>query len=243
MFDSTFAAVMLTGLAACGVTTLGIHLVSRHERWARRHSIHFIAFAGGMLLTVSLLHIVPKALGHSDWGPALMLGGFLSLYALNRLLHVYLCKGEDDAAPLGVIPMLGIGLHSFVDGWIYSVMFSVDAFTGVLAAIGMVLHELPEGAVVYVALDRGRYRGRRARTYAFLAAAATTPVGALIAYPIAHRVSGPVLGGMLAVSAGALLYVGASHLLPQVEQEHRPASVVLFAGGVATAVAIVLLGH
>ncbi|MFW6154972.1 MAG: ZIP family metal transporter [Planctomycetota bacterium] len=242
MFDQTFVAVMLAAVAACGVTTLGIHLVSRRERWARSHSIHFISFAAGMLLSVTVLHLVPEALATGGAAAWLILAGFLAIYLLNRLLHLYFGESRKEA-PLGLIPMLGIGLHSFIDGWIYSVTFSVEIFTGVLAAIGMILHELPEGIIVYVALQRGRYQGRRAWWYAFLAAAVTTPAGALISYPVAGLVSEAALGGMLALSAGVLLYVAAAHLLPQVERENRPVSTLFFGAGVLLAVTIILLAH
>ncbi len=241
MFDTTLAVVMLFSLLACAVTTFGIHLISKHEAWARNRSIFFVAFAAGLLLTVSLLHIAPKALRMNASAPALMLVGFLALCLLNRLLHLYLCPGDNGTAPLGLIPMLGIGLHSFIDGCIYSVTFSVSILTGVLAATGMVLHEIPEGIVVYVALQRGRFRGREAWTYAFLSAGATTPLGALIAYPFAAEAGDALLGGMLAASAGALLYVSASHLLPQVEEENRASTLTFFAAGVVFAVLFILV--
>lgn len=243
MFEVTFGATMLAALLACGVTTFGIHLISRHGSWARNHSVHFIAFAAGLLITVTLLHIIPKASAKSGSAPAFVLLGFLALYSLNRLLHLYLRWDENTAATMGLIPMLGIGLHSFIDGWIYSVLFSVDIATGVVGAAGMVLHELPEGIVVYVALQRGRYQGKRAWVYAFLAAGATTPLGAAIAYPFASRVSGAVLGGMLALSAGALLYVSASHMLPQVEEQEQPRSVLFLGAGVLVGVLLVSMAR
>ncbi|NLF31426.1 MAG: ZIP family metal transporter, partial [Planctomycetes bacterium] len=121
--------------------------------------------------------------------------------------------------------------------------FSVHLFTGLLAAIGMILHELPEGIIVYVALQRGCYQGRRAWWYAFLAAAVSTPLGALVSYPLAGRVSDASLSLLLALAAGVLLYVAAAHLLPQVEQENRSISMLFFLAGVVLAVAIVLLGE
>jgi zinc transporter ZupT len=58
--------------------------------------------------------------------------------------------------------MMGIALHSFIDGIIYSVTFSVSALTGALAAIGMVLHEFPEGIFTYVLLLQGGFHKRKA---------------------------------------------------------------------------------
>jgi zinc transporter ZupT len=48
------------------------------------------------------------------------------------------------------------------------------------------------------------------------------------------------LGILLAIAAGALVYVGASHLLPAVEKENRRYSVLALAAGVLVAVIIVM---
>lgn len=42
---------------------------------------------------------------------------------------------------------LGIGLHSFIDGVIYSVTFNVEGFTGMLSALGIILHEFTEDII------------------------------------------------------------------------------------------------
>jgi zinc transporter ZupT len=52
-----------------------------------------------------------------------------------------------------------------------------------------------------------------------------------------------VLGALLAAAAGALVYVGASHLLPAIEEEEKKYTLVSLAAGVLTAVFIVLVGH
>jgi zinc transporter ZupT len=80
--------------------------------------------------------------------------------------------------------MMGIALHSFVHGIIYSVTFSVSALTGALAAIGMVLREFPEGIFTYVLLLRGGFQERKAVWSALFAASLTTPAGMLVSYPV-----------------------------------------------------------
>jgi len=47
------------------------------------------------------------------------------------------------------------------------------------------------------------------------------------------------LAALLATSAGALIYVGASHLLPAAEREHQRYSLLALGGGVALAAGIV----
>jgi zinc transporter ZupT len=50
----------------------------------------------------------------------------------------------------------------------------------------------------------------------------------------------PTLGLLLAISAGTLVYVGASHLLPEVEKENKRFSIISLAVGVLVAMFIVL---
>jgi zinc transporter ZupT len=239
--DHTFVAVMLASSLACVVTTVGIFVISRHEEWGRRNTVYFMSFAAGVLVSVSFIHIIPESFQMNDGAPVYLLGGFLALHLFNLFLNLYNChEYQSETFNSGIIPMLGIGLHSFIDGVIYSVTFNVSIFTGALAAIGMVLHEFPEGIVTFLLLEHGGYDRRQAAIYAFLAAAISTPLGTLVSYPFIENISRPTLGILLAVSAGALVYVGASHLLPEVERENRRFGVISLAVGVLAAVVIMM---
>ena len=69
-----------------------------------------------------------------------------------------------------------------------------------------------------------------------------TPVGALLAYPFVDRLEPAALGAMLAISGGALVYVGAAHLLPQVAYEGRRRNLLAVAAGVLVAAILALTG-
>jgi zinc and cadmium transporter len=241
MLSQTFASVILASSLACVVTTIGIWVIRRHDRWGSDHAAYFMAFAAGVLISVSFIHIIPKSFDMNDAAPTYLLIGFLGLYLTNRFLNAYVCHEYDCANyALGIIPMLGVGLHSFLDGIIYSVTFEVSIFTGVLATIGMVLHEFPEGIVTFLLLERGGFDKTKSTRYAFLAAAISTPLGALVSYPLIYEIGQSTLGILLAISAGALVYVGASHLLPAVERENKQYTLVALAIGVLVAAIIVL---
>lgn len=240
-----FLAVMLASSMACVVTAIGIFIVNKYSKWVKKQSVHFMSFAAGMLISVSFMHIIPESFEMNNLAPVFLLAGFLGLYLSNRLLSVYACHAHDDCPDLakGITPALGIGFHSLVDGIIYAVTFNVSVFTGVLAAIGMVLHEFPEGVITYMLLQRGGLDKKKAAIYALLAAGVSTPFGTLISYPFLSMLERPALGALLAASAGALVYVGASHLLPAIEEEGGKYTLISLAAGVLTAVAIVLAGH
>ncbi|MGM0766661.1 MAG: ZIP family metal transporter [Pseudomonadota bacterium] len=239
--DSAFwVTLATTGLAAL-VTCVGIFTIRHYERWGQRNTSYFICFAAGVLISASFLHIIPKSFAMAEGAPVWLLAGFMGLHLFNRFLTAFVCEKDPSARDyvIGLIPMLGIGFHSFIDGFIYSISFSVSVFTGYLATVGMVLHEFPEGIITYLLLIRGGFRPRLAMVLAFAAAAATTPVGMLVSWPMVSAISQPTLGALLALSAGALVYVGATHLLPRAEQEHRKFSLVALAGGVFVAFVII----
>lgn len=241
MLTSTWIAVVVASLLACLVTTIGIFTINRYEQWGSDNVTYFMSFAAGVLISVSFTHIIPKSFKMNANAPIFLLVGFLALYVTNRFLNTYICHEYDCTSyTFGLIPMLGIGFHSFLDGVIYTVTFNVSVFTGVLTALGMVLHEFPEGIVTFLLLERAGFDRKTSIRYAILSAAVSTPLGTLISYPLINNIRSSTLGALLALSAGALVYVGASHLLPAVEREEKRYSLVALAIGVLIAAIIVI---
>ena len=239
--EQNFVATLAASMVAGTVTTAGIYTIRRFEGWARQNTAYFACFAAGVLIAVSFLHIVPKSFAMSPQAPSYLFAGYLFMHLFNRFLTAYVCDKPATAEyALGLVPLLGIGFHSFLDGVVYSISFSVSMLTGTLVAIGMVLHEFPEGIVTYTLLIRGGFSQRSSFLVAFLAAGLTTPLGTLVSYPFVSRIDPPLLGLLLALSAGALIYVGATHLLPQAERERRRFSLVALGAGILVAAGIVL---
>jgi len=236
-----FLWVILASSLACVVTSIGIYVINKFSVWGNQNIAYFMSFAAGVLLSVSFMHIGPKALSMNENAPVFMLVGFMVLFFLNRIINYFACNDREcKGIALGIIPMIGIGFHSLIDGVIYSITFNVSVFTGVLAAIGMVLHEFPEGIVTFLLLDKSGVSRKKAVIWAFLAAALSTPLGTLISYPFINTIDRSTLGLLLSVSAGALIYVGATHLLPAVEKENKKYSLFSLIAGILTAVIIVL---
>lgn len=237
-----FWTAFVTSLLAALVTTAGIFTIRYYVDWGQRNSSYFICFAAGVLISASFLHIIPKSISMNPSAPVYLLLGFFGLHIFNRFITAFVCEKnpENEHYGIGLIPMIGIGFHSLIDGMVYSVAFSVSVFTGFMSTAGMVLHEFPEGIITYLLLLRGGFSKQQAIMLAFCAAALTTPLGMLVSYPLIRSIDSSMLGALLALSAGALMYVGATHLLPQAEKEHKKYSLVALAGGVVVAVVIVL---
>jgi zinc transporter ZupT len=242
MLGPSFWPPFLASSLAAAFTTLGILVIRRYRVWAKHNSIYFICFAAGVLISVSLLHIAPRAFAIAPYAPAYLLAGYLTLHFSNHFITAGVCDLEKRADfAIGIVALLGIGFHSFIDGAIYSITFRDSFFTGLVSAIGMVLHEFPEGVVTYVLLLRAGFSERHAVILAFIAAALTTPLGMVVSFPFISLLESPILGALLGASAGVLIYVGTTHLLPQSEREPRRFTSAALLLGVATAVGIIVL--
>jgi zinc transporter ZupT len=102
-----------------------------------------------------------------------------------------------------------------------------------------VLHDFPEGIITDLLLVRGGFSEKSSFLLAFLAPALTTPLGMLVSYPYIRKIDQPLLGALLALSAGALVYVGATHLLPQAEGKNKKYSFLAQVAGTMVALVII----
>lgn len=225
-------------LGALAVNSAGIWMIHRHRAWAIRNKEYFMCFAAGMLIASPLLMAFPEALRKNESAGIAALSGFLFMFFSNRYIK-YKTRQPDLA--FGITAIQGIGIHSLLDGIIYSVTFQVSTMIGLLSGVGMVVHEFAEGVVTYSVLLAGGVSEKKALLYAFLVAGLTTPVGAFIAFPIVSQLSSLHLGLALGFVVGVLIYISASHLLPEVrENEPKHSYIALLAGMSLSAVMMVL---
>ena len=223
-------------VVAALVNGAGILTIVHYQEWAERSLPYFMCFAAGVLLTTPLLLALPTALSKSRSAGIAALAGFLFMFGSNELIKRHT---HEETLAFGVTAAEGIGIHSLVDGVVYTVTFSVSVLTGVVAGTGLVVHEFAEGVITYLVLLKGDVTERTAALTAFLVAALTTPIGAFLAYPLVRRLGDPDLGLLLGFVAGVLLYVSAAHLLPEAREHESEHSMVAFAAGVGLALFIV----
>lgn len=229
-------------LGAALINLGGLVAIRRFEAWGRAHSILFAAFAAGVLIAAALLQLVPEALALGDDGAAFfLLGGYLAMMLLGRLSSEPDHTLHETRRAVALLPLIGIAIHSTIDGAAYAVAFAVDTTTGILAVLGLMLHEFPEGIVAYMLLLRGGFSPRTALLLAFVGAAASTPVGMALSWPHVAALEGALLGNIFALAAGVLLFVGATHLVPHVEHSAARGSNLAFFGGVAVSCLVFFL--
>jgi len=235
--QNTFIWIAAFSILAALVNGLGILAIFKYREWAEKAKIYFMCFAAGMLISTPLMLTLPSAVEKNSYAGFVALAGFLFMFLSNKIIGY---KTKEKTLTFGVTAAEGIGIHSLIDGIIYTVTFQVSIFIGVLAASGLVVHEFAEGVITYIVLLKGGVKEKTAILYAFFIASLTTPLGAFIAYPFISKLGSSSLGLMLGFVTGVLIYVSASHLLPEAREEEKEHSLLTFLLGVALASFIVL---
>ncbi|MEZ5498604.1 MAG: ZIP family metal transporter [Steroidobacteraceae bacterium] len=242
--------VLLTGAGGvASVLLAGAFLLAPHK--VRDHLLpHLISFATGSLLGAALLGLLPHAMIAAGQGAAhevgaAVLGGFALFFVLEKMVlwrhcHMDECEShgpthEHRAKASGTLILVGDGIHNALDGVLIAAAFLTDWHLGLVTAIAVMTHEIPQEVGDFAILLRSGMSRTRALTLNALSGL-TSVLGAVIAYyALADALH--VLPYALAVAAASFLYVAVADLIPglhrHVDLRSSSAQVVLIAAGVA----------
>lgn len=219
-------------LAAASANLLGALAVTSRARWSVRALDGMLAFAAGFMIAVGMIDLLPEAIARGGHTAAVVaLGGYLAVHVTQHVIGTHFHFGEEThhvSEAVSVAALVGLLLHTFVDGVAVASGFDVGGAVGALVFLAVILHKVPEGlAISSLFLAAGQGRGR-----ALLAAGAlgvTTILGVVLTDQI-----GALRDHGLALAAGVTLYVGMSNLVPEFRKRggwHLP---LAFLGGSAT---------
>lgn len=233
--------ILLTIVAALANVAGAAAVLSRRD-WSARSLEFVLAFSAGFLIAVSLGDLVPEAIttggARASW---IILLGFVLVHLTQHVFVRHFHFGAETHQvehSVGVSALIGLTLHTFVDGVAIATSFAVDQHLGLLVFVAIVLHKLPEGfAISSLFLAAGGTR--RAAMLAASALGVATVLGAM-----APGYFATLATHGLALSAGVTLYVGASNLIPEFQGKrgwHHNA--FFFLGCGAYSLLTVLLPH
>jgi zinc transporter, ZIP family len=232
---AVFLAALGTALAT-GLGALPFLLVGRPERaWLGIAN----ALASGVMIGASI-GLAYEGVGHGSgrvvFG-ALAGGAFIALtrsvLGRGRELHLGALRGADALRALMIVGVMTV--HSFAEGVGVGVAFGDGQALGVLIAVAIAVHNIPEGlAISLVLVPRGTSVARAAGWSVF--SSLPQPLMAVPAFLFVETFE-PFLPVGLGFAAGAMLWLVARELLPEALRETRASAVA--ATAIASAAAMV----
>jgi zinc transporter ZupT len=231
---------LLLGATAAAANAFGGAIIV-HRDWERRYLRYFVALGSGFMLAVALVEMAPESWRRNpEHAPLYILAGYFLVHFFEHTLAPHFHFGEETHehefahSHRTYSVLLGLMIHTFFDGIAIASGFIVSARLGWLIFFAVVLHKIPEGfTVASVMLAAGRSRAAAWGASALLGAATFTGVVAMV------LLQGSVNVG-LPLAAGVTLYVAASDLIPEVNQEPGMKMALLVFVGVAV---FLLLDH
>ncbi|HYE96417.1 MAG TPA: ZIP family metal transporter [Rubricoccaceae bacterium] len=216
------------------VSLAGVFTLSLGPARLERAVFLLVSFAVGAMLGGALLHLIPEAyeaLGDGASTGALVLGGVMGFFVLEKFLHwrhqhdvpeaLEGATGHGHAGhahgtePFAALNLAGTLAHNVIDGAIVAAAYLVSVETGLVATAAVLLHEIPQEIGNFGVLVYGGMAPRRALLFNF-GAGLCGLLGAALAL-VAGREAADML---LPITAGAFLYIAGSDLIPELNRRH-----------------------
>ena len=223
MIDQPLAAILILSFIGSIAGLVGGVLFLLKESWAKVLCRYAIPLASGVLLSVSIIQLLPEAVREiGDSAYVIVLISLLASFFFEEFFaHLHHHEGKRHTKSRASVPLVLLGdtIHNFIDGVAIASAFLVDPYFGIVVALATFFHETPHEIADFGILLSAGWSKKRALLANFLSATATFP-GALWVYFSLQK--GTInLGFLLAVAAGIFLYLGASDFLPEVGEEER----------------------
>ena len=239
----TLGLILLFTLAGGIVSVLLAAVLSLGASAARVPLL--VSFAVGTLLGAVFLDILPYALSSArslEAATATVLAGLLLFFVLEKLVlwrhcHVQDCEAHDPHAGHGPVPghghrgsggalvLVGDTFHNFVDGVLVAAAFMADTQLGVVTALAIIAHEVPQELSNFLILLHSGFS--RARALAWnLASGLAMVLGGVLAWlaltPLVQWVP-----SLVAIAAASMLYVAVADLIPGLHRRVAPVDSLL----------------
>ncbi|HQR47943.1 MAG TPA: ZIP family metal transporter [Steroidobacteraceae bacterium] len=219
--------VLLTGLSGFLSALAASVFLLLDER--RRVALlpHLVSFATGALLGAAFLGLVPHALESIGPGGAHRIGlglllGILTFFLLEKFVLWRHCHDDPcemhapshaarDAASARMI-LAGDSFHNVLDGVLVAAALMTDVRLGVVTALAVAAHEVPQEVGDLAILLHGGYSRRRALALNLLTSLTSIAGGIVAYYALGTALS--LLPYALAFAAASFIYIAVADLIP-----------------------------
>jgi zinc and cadmium transporter len=246
-------ATLLGGLLSVGAAAL------LTEQVLGRVVKSLVSLSAGVLLGTALLQVLPEAFERNAPPQALfatLLAGLLFFFLLEKAeiyRHGHHHEGDDphhhhhhgfdaeQAGRGGWSVLLGDSIHNFCDGVIIAAAFLADTQLGVVTALAVIAHEIPQEVGDFIVLRNAGLSRARALAYNAVSGLAAVAGGVL-----GYFVAGPwesLFPYLLVVAASSFVYVAVADLMPQLQRRLSARETLSQIGWIGVGLAVVFVAR
>ncbi len=178
-----------------------------------------LGFSGGVMLHVSYVELLGSATAAVGFaaGHVAFFIGMAAMFAIDVLIpHEYFAEHRRNGglAKTGLFVALGLGIHNFPEGMVTLAGTLQDPSMGLAIAAAVAIHNIPEGLAVAAPILAATGSRRKAFLWAALSGLAE-PAGALVAAGVLLPfLTDRLLGHLLAAVGGIMVFIALDELIP-----------------------------
>lgn len=223
MDQDIFRALLVTSIAGMSAAIGGvIGILFKKEN--KKFISFVLGFAAGVMIGISFFELLPESIESTGFiraGIAFFVGAGI-MFAIDSLVpHEYIGqkerineKTDKKLLKTGIFIALGIAIHNFPEGMAVFYSTIYDFRLGVTIAVAVAIHNIPEGIAVATPIYAAT--GSRAKGFLFaLLSGLAEPLGAILtAVFLLPFLTESLLGLFLAGISGLMVYISVDELLP-----------------------------
>ena len=216
--------IVITTLLISLLSFAGAVILFLKEELLNKILLILVAFSAGALIGGAFLHLIPEAIAEAGSEQVLtiflyLILGFVIFFILENFIrwHHHHTKDHPDIMPFSYLILISDAIHNFIDGFIIAASFVVAVPVGLVTALAVALHEIPQEIGDFGILVYGGFKRVRALFLNFLSAT-TIILGGVVGFFLLERIGESVVF-LLPFAAGTFIYVAASDLIPEIKQK------------------------
>lgn len=206
-----------------------------------------ISIAFGTMLALGILEILPEALENLEGSsravlPVCVVLGVLILKILDHFIpehdHAHGLHhdcSEGNVIHIGVVSSIAVILHNVIEGMAVYSVGQESVRVGALVALGVGLHNIPMGMVIYSTLQKMK---RTPKLILLFLTVISTFIGGLLMMLLWGNISGYVIGILMSLALGMLVYIVFLELLPHLLHSRKKQ---LSAAGALAGIVLILI--
>jgi len=183
-----------------------------------------VAFSAGALLGGAFLHLIPEAIERAEPNQIFTLFmylilGFCTFFVLENFInwHHHHAREHPEIMPFSYLVLISDALHNFIDGLIIAASFVVAFPLGVVTALAVALHEIPQEIGDFGILIYGGFKKTKALFLNFLSAI-TVVLGGIVGFFLSEEI-GKSIVFLLPFAAGNFIYIASIDLIPELRRQ------------------------
>ncbi len=218
--------ILLTTFLISLISFIGALILFLKEELLNRILLILAAFAAGALIGGAFLHLIPEAIAEvgADESSVLILFlylifGFCIFFVLEQFIrwHHHHATKHPEIKPFSYLILISDGVHNFIDGLIIAASFVVALPLGIVTAIAIALHEIPQEIGDFGILVYGGFKRVKALFLNFLSAT-TIIFGGIVGFFLYEKIGDSIVF-LLPFAAGNFIYIACSDIIPEIKHK------------------------